>query len=352
MPRVFYAFTVDGVTALPQRRTSMQMNISRIQTFNRRTAIALTVIFFGSPFALAGPQPTNSLPAKITTTDGVTYNNPKLSRVEPDGLLVEYQPATGGTGLARLKFAKLPESLQKQFGYDPAKAASYEQEQKLAMVTLTQKLQQDEKIRTAALTVQDDIPSRPNLAGAVVVNSSEPTITYTYYTPDQKPTVLKDAVTRCHHEYKCHADFDVRVMQSTAGQPLHFSIDKAAISLGLSCHFTMPENPYDFVRSHEEGHRKILDYFYHLGPQVANHLGESMIGKEFTSTESGFEKAKASALHEAAAQVETQYVSRVNAVAMQASYYYDDLTGHGLNNVDRGQAAQEAIDKFSKNLQN
>jgi hypothetical protein len=335
----------------------MQMNLRPLQTFNRRMAIALTVIFLGNPFVLAGPQPTNSLPATIITTDGVTYNKVKLTRVEPDGLLVEYQPAAGGTGLAKLKFAKLPGSLQKQFGYDPGKAANYEQEEKQAMVALTQKLQHDEKVRAAAMMVQDDTPSRPSLAGAVVVNSSDPTATYAYYTPDQRPAKLdasglQNAVSSCEHQYECHADFDFRVMQSAAGQPLHFSIDKITISLGLSCQFTLPQTPYDQVKIHEEGHRKIFEYFYTLGPKVATRIGESMIGKEFTSRESNFETAKATAIREAGAQVETQYVTRLDGVAKQASHYYNELTERGLSNIDRGQAAQEAIDKFAKELQN
>jgi hypothetical protein len=129
--------------------------------FYRKSAITLAVIFLGGPFAFAGPagmsasqpnpgmaQLTNSLPPKIITTDGVIYIAPKLLSIQPDGLLVEFQPNTGGTGLAKLKFAKLPESLQKQFGYDPQKASNYEHEEKLAMLALRQKLEQDEQVRT------------------------------------------------------------------------------------------------------------------------------------------------------------------------------------------------------------
>ncbi|MEJ0089168.1 MAG: hypothetical protein WDM80_05375 [Limisphaerales bacterium] len=333
------------------------MNASWIQSFYRSSTTALFVIFLGSSFALAGPQPTNSLPATITTTDGVTYNHPKLSRVEPDGLLVEYQPAAGGTGLAKLKFVKLPESLQKEFGYDSGKSADYEQQQRLAMVELTQKLQQDEKVRSASLNVVDDTPARPNLAGAVVVNSSDPKATYNYYTPDQRPAKLdqaglKNTVSTCDHTYTCHTDFDVRVTQNAAGQPLHFRIDKAIITLGLSCQFNLPVNPYDQVRIHEEGHRKIYESFYRLGPGVAKRIAEAMIGKDYTASESNYEQVKASALRKASAQIEAQYISQIDDVAKQASHYYNEITERGLNNIDRSQAAQQAVDKFAMQLQN
>jgi hypothetical protein len=350
---MFYAFTVDWCRRSAATENKRANRTSRIQMSNRRIAIVLSVVFLGSPFAFAGPsQSTNSLPSKIITTDGVTYNDPKLSRVEPDGLLVEFQPAAGGIGLANLKFVKLPESLQKQFGYDPRKAADYEQEQKLALMALTQKLQHDEKVQTAALILLDDTPQRPKLAGAVVVNSSDPIVAYTYYTPDQKPALLMGGVANCVHSYQCHADIDVRVGQSVVGQPLYFYIYKVNISLGLCCHITLPESPYDSVKIQQEGHRKVFEYFYRLGPQMANRIGESMIGKEFTSGESGFERAKATALRDAEAQVEIQYVTRLDTVARKANRFYDDLTDRGLNNIDRDQAYQEAVDKFGKDLQN
>jgi hypothetical protein len=253
--------------------------------------------------------------------------------------------------LATLKFAKLPESLQKQFGYDPKKAADYEQEQRLALAALTQKLEHDEKARTAAMILLDDTPQRPNLAGAVAVNSADPVITYTYYAPDQNPAIVTGGVAICQHSYLCHVDFDVRVEQSAAGQPFHVYIDRITISLGLSCDITLPATPFDAVRIQQEGHRKVYEYFYRLGPQVANRIGESMIGKEFTLGEAGFDRAKANALRLAEAEVEIQYALRLDTVAGQANRYYDDLTDRGLNNLDRDQAYQEAIDKFGKDLQ-
>ncbi len=55
----------------------------------------------------------------------------------------------------------------------------------------------------------------------------------------------------------------------------------------MSCNIIEAEDPYDFIKLHEEERRKIYEYFYRFGPQVANSIGESMIGKGFTSRESG-----------------------------------------------------------------
>jgi hypothetical protein len=65
----------------------------------------------------------SSLPTSITTSDGKTYERVKVQRVGADWLLIEFRPEDGGIGLVKLKFAILPESLQKLYNYDPQKAA-------------------------------------------------------------------------------------------------------------------------------------------------------------------------------------------------------------------------------------
>jgi hypothetical protein len=45
------------------------------------------------------------------------YRNARVSRVEPDGVVLVYK-----SGVVKVYFAELPEEIQKRFGYDPAKA--------------------------------------------------------------------------------------------------------------------------------------------------------------------------------------------------------------------------------------
>jgi len=65
-------------------------------------------------------------PERITTLDGKVYEKVTLEKVDPDGLLVTYVPAGGGSGSAKLKFRNLPTELQERFGYDAARASDYE----------------------------------------------------------------------------------------------------------------------------------------------------------------------------------------------------------------------------------
>jgi hypothetical protein len=78
---------------------------------------------------VAGAQTDIRFPSQITTSDGTLYKDAAKLRVDPDGILVSYQPVERGIGLAKLKFRDLPEDLQKQYGYDPKSAAEYEKQQ-------------------------------------------------------------------------------------------------------------------------------------------------------------------------------------------------------------------------------
>jgi hypothetical protein len=77
----------------------------------------------------AEAQTDTRFPSQITTTDGTLYRDTVKLRVDPDGILVSYQPAPYGIGFAKLKFRNLPEELQKQYGYDAKGAAEFEKQQ-------------------------------------------------------------------------------------------------------------------------------------------------------------------------------------------------------------------------------
>ena len=56
----------------------------------------------------------------FTTIEGKKYEGVTVSRVEPDGLMV-----VTDSGIAKIPFARLPEDVQKKYGYDPKTAAAF-----------------------------------------------------------------------------------------------------------------------------------------------------------------------------------------------------------------------------------
>jgi len=69
------------------------------------------------------------LPKTVRTSDGRIFDNVKLFRSEPDGLLILYQgPAS--KGIAKLEFTALPEDIRRLFNYDRNKAEEFKSDRR------------------------------------------------------------------------------------------------------------------------------------------------------------------------------------------------------------------------------
>jgi hypothetical protein len=55
------------------------------------------------------------------TIDGKEYKNVKVSRVEPDGVVITFSG-----GIVKIPFTELPPEIQAKFGYNPQAAADYQ----------------------------------------------------------------------------------------------------------------------------------------------------------------------------------------------------------------------------------
>ena len=79
----------------------------------------LAVLLFAFGVVASFAEETNTLPTTITI-DGITYSNVTWRTVTPVTVSIFHE-----TGVASIPLEKLPPELQKQFGYDPQKAADY-----------------------------------------------------------------------------------------------------------------------------------------------------------------------------------------------------------------------------------
>jgi len=320
----------------------------------RKIIPAVVLIWLPTLPGLAGPAapsfaqtnyiaipPSNPLPARIVTTDGQIYNAVKLQCVLPDGLLVQYLPDAGGMGLARLKFTRLSESLQAQFGYDPAKASLYEQDETNVMTELSRRMWEDENIRTATLENNDRSP--------VSVEADTPIVSYAYYDrAGPKPSEISEGMDGdTEYAFGCNPAFAFHVTRPGPDEPFSFHIETVTMHLGLKITIIMPKGDYEKLKDHEEGHRKIVEYFYSLGPAMARQAGGLMAGIERTSSTTDYEAAKTEVFTRATDEVETEYMKYIRDLCGQANDYYDSLTDHGRNNVDSTRAAHEAIRHYA-----
>jgi hypothetical protein len=103
-------------------------------------AALLGAILLGSTLSAdANPFASTNRPT-ITTRDGITYERCKLTRVDPDGINFIHSK-----GIAKIRFAELPDSYQHLFKYDPEKAAAFKRESKRKKVAYRNRLKRSKQ---------------------------------------------------------------------------------------------------------------------------------------------------------------------------------------------------------------
>jgi len=94
---------------LPRARRSIHCKQGRLIAPNRLPLqLLLAVLAVGTAFSL-----------DVTTRDGKTYKHAKVTGVYPDSLSI-----THSTGVIKVPFDNLPDTIQKEYNYDPAQVAA------------------------------------------------------------------------------------------------------------------------------------------------------------------------------------------------------------------------------------
>ena len=88
------------------------------------------------------------------TVDGKEYKNAKVSRVEPDGIVISFSG-----GIVKLPFVELPADVQKKYGYDSKSAQEFQQQQYQADVLRARQLAEAREKRQKA--IEEQVRSQP-----------------------------------------------------------------------------------------------------------------------------------------------------------------------------------------------
>jgi hypothetical protein len=86
------------------------------------------------------------------TINGKEYKNAKLSRVEPDGIVITFSG-----GIVKIPFAEMSPEIQKKYGYDPAAAADFQKQAYEAGVRRSREIAESQavtNVRNAQLAAQ------------------------------------------------------------------------------------------------------------------------------------------------------------------------------------------------------
>ena len=130
--------------------------------------------------------------------------------------------------------------------------------------------------------------------------------------------------------------------QKTDATHATVTITKVKMILQLSINIWVPTGVTQHVVEHEDGHRKISEYFYETADKLAEQTAATYMGKQIdingTDLDAQFEKA----LHQTATDITNEYDKDLSFAATQQ--YYDVITDHGRNESDVKEAVAAAVE--------
>lgn len=193
--------------------------------------------------------------------------------------------------------------------------------------------------------------SRTSVSSPVTVEASSPAVVYDYYDPGRfKPPDINQDMQGCtSYKFECSTYCTFKYTNTSGGDGyiLNLFITTVLMKLSLPVTITLPRNPQNKLKAHEDGHRKICEYIYRSASLIAQRVGAKIIGQKFTGAGWDFEAAKQEALDLAGAAVQSEYLKGTQEVAEKANKYYDMLTIHGNNDVDSSKAVDETIKYYA-----
>jgi hypothetical protein len=106
--------------------------------------------------------------------------------------------------------------------------------------------------------------------------------------------------------------------------------------------FTAQNSPPKLL-AHEEGHRAIGEHYYADAAAIADEIGGLLIGGTFDGVGVDQEAARRDAFNQVVASIERDYMARMRTPSAAANERYDEITRHGLADIDEAEAVTLAI---------
>ena len=148
---------------------------------------------------------------------------------------------------------------------------------------------------------------------------------------------------------ECVSDFISNA--NVAGQTLrrdatHGTVTVSSIKMALQLNITVwvPAGVTPHVIEHEEGHRRISEYYYQTADKLAERVAATYMGKQIEVAGEDLNAESTKALKQMAAEISDEYDRELNTEPTQL--LYDSITDHSRNEV----AVQDAVDHALKNV--
>jgi hypothetical protein len=122
------------------------------------------------------------------------------------------------------------------------------------------------------------------------------------------------------------------------------TITQIKMTLRLNITIWVPVDVTQHVIEHEEGHRRISEYYYATADQIANRIAENYMGRQVDIAGEDLNAESSKMLQQMATEITDEYGKELNPEPAQL--LYDAITDHSRNDV----AVKDAVDHAIKNV--
>ena len=130
----------------------------------------------------------------------------------------------------------------------------------------------------------------------------------------------------------------------TDGTHATLTISQISVALQLNITIWVPTGVTQRVIDHEEGHRRISEYYYQNAEKLAGRIASTYMEKQVEITGSDLNAESTKVLQQMAAEISDEYERELNPEPTQL--LYDSITDHSRNEV----VVQDAVDHALKNV--
>jgi len=161
--------------------------------------------------------------------------------------------------------------------------------------------------------------------------------------PSDMPPLTPGENAECDSDFISNAILGGQTRRTDATHGA-ITITQISVKLQLTITIWVPEGVTQHVIDHEEGHRRISEYYYQNAGNLAGRIASTYMGREVELTGEDLNAESHNALQQMAAEVTDEYNRELNPEPTQL--LYDTITDHSRNEV----IAQDAVDHALKNV--
>lgn len=162
--------------------------------------------------------------------------------------------------------------------------------------------------------------------------------------PSDMPPLPAGENAECDSDFISNANVGGQTRRTDASHAT-LTITQIKVTLQLNLTIWVPAEVTQHVVEHEEGHRRISEYYYQTADNLAEQIASAYMGRQIEISGADLDAESNKALEQTAADITSEYGRQLNTEPTQL--LYDSITDHSRNEVVAGDAVDHALKNVS-----